>query len=161
MTSTTLSSELPRNSRQSPELIQILQDNNVKIFSKSKSAQMDSIKHYLDQREEDDAFYLVDLNKIVDQFKLWKQHLSRVEPFYAVKCNPNPLILKVLAALGVGFDVASKAEIQSVLCNQVDTSRLVYANPVKDVSSLNPLHPRLHVEILCSNRIFNASRCVH
>jgi len=136
MTTSIVSSELSRNSRHSPELTKILQDNNVKLFCKSKSALLDSIKYHLDQRQEDDAFYIVDLHKIVDQFKLWKQHLSRVEPFYAVKCNPNPLILKALTALGVGFDVASKAEIQSVLANQVDPSRLVYANPVKDVSSL-------------------------
>ncbi len=135
-TTTTVSSEISRKFRPSSELTKLIQDNNIKVFSKSKSAQIDSIKYFLDQREEDDAFCVVDLNKIVDQFKLWKQHLPRVEPFYAVKCNPNPMILKTLATLGCGFDVASKAEIQAVLSNQVDSARLVYANPVKDVSSL-------------------------
>ena len=38
-----------------------------------------------------------------------------VEPFYAVKCNPDPVIVKLLAALGCGFDCATKGEIDLVL----------------------------------------------
>lgn len=36
-------------------------------------------------------------------------------PFYAVKCNPDPEIIKSLALLGAGFDCASKPEIETVL----------------------------------------------
>ena len=31
-----------------------------------------------------------------------------VTPFYAVKCNSDPVLVKVLAELGAGFDCASK-----------------------------------------------------
>lgn len=33
--------------------------------------------------------------------------MPRVTPFYAVKCNPEPGILRLLDALGTGFDCAS------------------------------------------------------
>lgn len=33
------------------------------------------------------------------------------KPHYAVKCNPNPAILGLLAALGAGFDCASAKEL--------------------------------------------------
>ena len=38
----------------------------------------------------------------------WMKALPKVQAFYAVKCNNDPVILKTLAALGTGFDCASK-----------------------------------------------------
>ncbi|KAI9668192.1 MAG: Ornithine decarboxylase [Bathelium mastoideum] len=49
----------------------------------------------------------------------------------AVKCNPDPQVLKLLAELGTGFDCASKAEIDQVLSLGVDPSRIIYAQPCK------------------------------
>ncbi|CAG8688245.1 2686_t:CDS:2, partial [Acaulospora colombiana] len=51
-----------------------------------------------------------------------------------VKCNPDPMVLRLLSALGTGFDCASKAEIQTVLDMGVDPSRIIYANPCKQAS---------------------------
>lgn len=52
----------------------------------------------------------------------------------AVKCNPDPMVLKLLARLGTGFDCASKAEIDAVLEQGVDPSRIIYAQPCKTKS---------------------------
>lgn len=49
----------------------------------------------------------------------------------AVKCNPDPKVIQLLAALGTGFDCASKAEIEQVLNIGVDPSRIIYAQPCK------------------------------
>ena len=54
--------------------------------------------------------------------------------FPAVKCNPDPQILSLLASLGTGFDCASKAEIESVLALGIDPSRIIYAQPCKTKS---------------------------
>jgi hypothetical protein len=35
----------------------------------------------------DDAFYVVDLSIIMGKLNRWREHLPRVLPFYAVKCN--------------------------------------------------------------------------
>ena len=53
-----------------------------------------------------------------------------------MKCNPDPHILKLLAALGTGFDCASKAEIDQILKLGVDSSRIIYAQPCKTKSYL-------------------------
>jgi len=71
------------------------------------------------------------LGDVVKKHEEWTSKMPRVEPFYAVKCNNDPGILQVLAALGTGFDCASKAEIEQVLAMGVDPSRIVYANPCK------------------------------
>ncbi|XP_015750284.1 PREDICTED: ornithine decarboxylase-like [Acropora digitifera] len=62
------------------------------------------------REEKDDAFYVVDLGDILLKHKKWVSQLPRVEPFYAMKCNNDPNVLKLLATLGIGFDCASKVE---------------------------------------------------
>lgn len=52
----------------------------------------------------------------------------------AVKCNPDAKVLQLLAALGTGFDCASKQEIQQILDLGVDPQRIIYANPCKTAS---------------------------
>ena len=54
----------------------------------------------------------------------------------AVKCNPDPQVLRLLAALGAGFDCASKAEIEQVLEMGIDPSRIIFAQPCKISSHL-------------------------
>lgn len=49
----------------------------------------------------------------------------------AVKTDDSANVLGVLAALGAGFDCASKREIQSVLKTGVSGSRIILANPAK------------------------------
>lgn len=53
----------------------------------------------------------------------------------AVKCNPDPYVLRLLAALGTGFDCASNGEISQILkMGGVDPSRIIFANPCKATS---------------------------
>lgn len=53
----------------------------------------------------------------------------------AVKCNPDPYVLRLLAALGTGFDCASNGEISQILSiGDIDPSKIIFANPCKAVS---------------------------
>ncbi|KAL8714680.1 MAG: hypothetical protein Q9220_001629 [cf. Caloplaca sp. 1 TL-2023] len=83
---------------------------------------------------EEDAFFVADVGEIYRQHVRWKLNLKRVKPHYAVKCNPDTEVLRLLAALGTGFDCASKAEIEQVLALGVDPSRIIYAQPCKTKS---------------------------
>ncbi|CAK4029783.1 ornithine decarboxylase [Lecanosticta acicola] len=82
----------------------------------------------------EDAFFVADLGEVYRQHMRWKKNLPRVTPHYAVKCNPDPAVLNLLARLGAGFDCASKGEIEQVLGMGVDPSRLIYAQPCKTKS---------------------------
>lgn len=100
---------------------------------------------------EEDAFFVADMGEVYRQHLRWKSNLKRVKPHYgtsidperifdlcsqliAVKCNPDPEVLRLLAALGTGFDCASKGEIDMVLNLGVDPSRIIYAQPCKTKS---------------------------
>lgn len=83
---------------------------------------------------ENDPFYIVDLEDICNKHINWITRLPRVEPHYAIKCNTDTMLLKLLAFLGAGFDCASKNEIQRVLDLGVSPDRIIFANPCKQAS---------------------------
>lgn len=95
------------------------------IFSKSK------------KDVENDPFYIVDLEDICNKHSNWLKKLPRVHPFYAVKCNTDMILLKLLAHLGTGFDCASQNEIQKILDMGVDPERIIFANPCKQASYIS------------------------
>ncbi|KAA1096659.1 hypothetical protein PGT21_024456 [Puccinia graminis f. sp. tritici] len=91
----------------------------------------------------ENAFYVCDLAYVYRQYLRWQEALgNRVEPFFAVKCNPDSLVLKLLAQLGTGFDCASHAEIEMVLKLGVEPSRIIYANPCKAGSFVRHAHAK-------------------
>ncbi|KAH8919888.1 hypothetical protein BT69DRAFT_1336932 [Atractiella rhizophila] len=82
--------------------------------------------------EGENAFFVCDLVRVWNQWQRWQKELGgRVDPFFAVKANPDPCVLHLLATLGLGFDCASQSEISSVLSLGVPPSRIIYANPCK------------------------------
>lgn len=92
--------------------------------------------HVSNKEEKDDCFVIGDLGDIVNKYKGWLKAIPRVRPFYAVKCNDDYPVLKILADMGASFDCASKGEIQKVLNLHVSPDRIIYANPCKQQSML-------------------------
>ncbi|CAG2111009.1 unnamed protein product, partial [Medioppia subpectinata] len=88
-------------------------------------------RHVNSDKKSDQAFYVVDLENMVQKQASWLRSIPRVKPYYAVKCNPTPIVLELLATLGCGFDCASKGEIDQVLGIGVAPHRIIYANPCK------------------------------
>jgi len=95
------------------------------------------IREKISQQTEDNAFFIVNLSDIIRKKKQWNNCLPRVEPFYAVKCNPDIEIIKCLAVMGVNFDCASRGEIDLVMSIGVTADRIIYANPCKPKAHLN------------------------
>jgi len=88
----------------------------------------------------EEPFFLIDLEHLERKYSEWKEFMPRVEPHYAVKCNPHPQILKTLRSLGTKFDCASKEEIEAVLAlgDGIDAEHdIIYANPTKPRSHLD------------------------
>ena len=76
--------------------------------------------------------YLVcDLATVRDRYRRFTQHLPGVRPFFAVKCNSSPEVLRTLAGLGSGFEVASMPELDMLRHQGVDPAEVLYSNTVK------------------------------
>jgi len=86
------------------------------------------------REDKDDPFFVCDLGDIVKKWIRFHKVLPMVKPFYAMKCNPDPEVMSLMARLGSSFDCASKSEIQTVLDLGVSPNRIVFANPCKQAS---------------------------
>ena len=83
------------------------------------------------------SFFVLDISEVEANLRLWQENLPEVLPHYAVKCNPQPDILNYFANQpGVGFDVASKREMEQVLHLKVHPSRLIFGHPMKPLSHI-------------------------
>ncbi len=79
----------------------------------------------------EESFYVYNLKDLETSMDIWNHEMAQVAPWYAVKCNPDPMLVKQLAALGANFDCASPYEIDLVLNQGVSADRIIYANPCK------------------------------
>ncbi|ORX80054.1 ornithine decarboxylase [Basidiobolus meristosporus CBS 931.73] len=108
----------------------------LKIRSSSIS---DALRDELEARTQlnnDDPFIIADVGEVIERLTEWRKRLPMVQPFYSLKCNSDPEIVKILCKEGIGFDCASKGEIQCVLNHGVSPSRIIFANVVKATTHL-------------------------
>ncbi|TVY27575.1 Ornithine decarboxylase [Lachnellula hyalina] len=101
------------------------------LIGNALKERVQNIDHDICEPGDEDTFFVADLGEVYRQHMRWKLNLPRVKPFYAVKCNPDPQVIRLLSELGTGFDCASKAEIEMVLKAGIDPSRIIYAQPCK------------------------------
>ncbi|KAI9296782.1 hypothetical protein K502DRAFT_289012 [Neoconidiobolus thromboides FSU 785] len=106
------------------------------ILKLPKTDPLAFIKYKLLNENIQDSFLVGDLGAVYKMFKLWKTHLPDVVPFYAVKSNPDKMLIKLMIELGMSFDCASKKEIQTILKHNISTNRIIYANPCKQLNHL-------------------------
>jgi len=80
--------------------------------------------------------FVISKTLLREQVARFRRLLPRVQPFYAVKANSHPAVLKVLAGAGVNFDVASVPEIEWALAAGATPDRLIFANTTKRIDAI-------------------------
>lgn len=107
----------------------------VALASKGDAAMTDRIQDFLAQRRanglDNGPCVVVDLEVVRDNYASFASALPDTRVFYAVKANPDPAILDLLARMGSCFDTASVVEIQQVLATGVSPDRLSFGNTIK------------------------------
>ncbi len=89
------------------------------------------IREFLRNRREDGPVLVVDLDVVRDNYAKFARALPDTRVFYAVKANPEPAVLKLLAELGSCFDTASVVEIQLALDAGATPDRISFGNTIK------------------------------
>jgi diaminopimelate decarboxylase len=113
----------------------LLKKYDVKFYGSDRDT-YDIINDYLEDNQSERAFYIIDLGQLTASYSNWMRLLPDVKPYYAVKCNPNPVILDSLASLGINFDCASETEMKTIIEITKDPSRIIFANPCKMSSQI-------------------------
>jgi ornithine decarboxylase len=93
--------------------------------------------------------FVIDHQKLRDNYREFKQHMPDVQVYFAVKANSNPEIVKTLYDIGCSFDVASMPEFMIVYENiknmpkkeqqEYIWDKIIYANTIKPIETLEAL----------------------
>jgi ornithine decarboxylase len=89
------------------------------------------IRQYLASHGFEGPRLVVDLDVVRENYLAFSEALPDTRVFYAVKANPAPEVLQLLADLGASFDTASVAEIDMVLATGAAADRISYGNTIK------------------------------
>lgn len=106
----------------------------------------DRIRSFLADRRPDGPCLVVDLDVVRDNYTAYAKSLPDTRIFYAVKANPMPQVLELLASLGSNFDCASVQEIQMALSAGASPDRISFGNTIKkerDIAKAHQLGVRL------------------
>jgi ornithine decarboxylase len=76
------------------------------------------------------------------QYRRFQKQLPQIIPYYAIKANPRPEIIKIFARLGAHFDVASAQEMMTVLNLGVPPQKIIFANTVKPIEDLKTAYKK-------------------
>ena len=104
------------------------------------------IREFLRTRREDGPCVVVDLDVVRDNYRAFAHALPDTRVFYAIKANPAPEVLRLLASLGSCFDAASVVEIEMALAAGATAERISFGNTIKkerDVARAYQLGVRL------------------
>lgn len=93
--------------------------------------------------------FIIDHEKIRENYRSFKKHLPRVQAYYAVKANSNQEIIKTLFHEGASFDVASYNEFMQVYeyvrsMEEKDEQfyvwdKIIFSNTIKDIDTLKKI----------------------
>lgn len=110
--------------------------NSVKSYEVEDSKKT-IITSYIENAINEEPFFIIDLGEVIKAYKRWQTLLPRIKPFYAVKCNPDRLLVETLVKLDCNFDCASEIEMKLILEMTNDPTRIIYANPCKMSSQIS------------------------
>jgi ornithine decarboxylase len=89
------------------------------------------IREFLRHRDDEGPCLVVDLEVVRENYLGFAKALPDTKVYYAVKANPAPEVLALLAGLGSCFDAASVAEIEMVLAAGAGPERISFGNTIK------------------------------
>ena len=118
------------------------------------------ILDFLAARRPDGPCLVVDLDVVRDNYRALNRAMPTSRIFYAVKANPAPEILALLAGLGSSFDCASVPEIEMALAAGATPERISYGNTIKkerDVARAHALGVGLYA-VDCAEEVEKVAR---
>src|SRR3977135_2346941 len=95
----------------------------------------DRIQEFLRNRRSEghdtEPCLVVDLEVVRDNYQTFSKALPDSRVFYAVKANPSPEVLQLLASMGSCFDTATGAEIEMALAAGATPDRISSGNTIQ------------------------------
>jgi ornithine decarboxylase len=100
------------------------------------------IQKFLAEQQPQTPCLVMDLDLVADNYRKLRMAVPRAGIYYAVKANPAPEILSLLAGLGSSFDAASVNEIDMALATGAGPERLSFGNTIKKKADIAAAYAR-------------------
>jgi ornithine decarboxylase len=100
-------------------------------FCREAAMTTDRIRHFLAERRPDGPCLVLDLDVVRENYSAYSRALPDTRIYYAVKANPAPEVLSLLADLGSSFDCASVQEIEMAMAAGATPDRISFGNTIK------------------------------
>jgi ornithine decarboxylase len=117
------------------------------LFNKKETLMNNELQKFVE--EHGTPLFILDHQKIRDNYRTFKKHLSRVQCYYAVKANSTQQIIETLFNEGSSFDVASYNEFMQVYqyikhFDKKDKKhfvwdKIIFSNTIKDRATLSKI----------------------
>jgi len=103
-----------------------------------KPAELSGVENLIRQmlKKHKTPFMIIRKSVLEKQLSRFQKAFPQVTPYYAIKANPHPRIVKFFAKLGTCFDVASAAEMKLVLKQGAKPRHIIFANTIKSKEDL-------------------------
>lgn len=98
------------------------------------------ILDFLATRRPEGPCLVLDLDVVRQNYLAFREAMPDTAIYYAVKANPDPQILHLLAELGSCFDTASVPEIEMALAAGAGPQRISYGNTIKKERDIARAH---------------------
>ena len=102
----------------------------------------DRIHEFLRRHRPEGPCLVLDLDVVRSNYNSFAKAMPDSRVYYAVKANPAPEILKLLAELGSCFDCASLTEVDMVLAAGATPERISYGNTIKKERDVEAAYAR-------------------
>lgn len=114
--------------------------NTTTQSDRSSLGALDRIRHWIARERPPSPCLVIDLDTVAANHAAVRAAFGPLRVSYAVKANPSPLIVAVLAEHGASFDVASVGEIDLCLSQRIAPTSLSFGNTVKKASDIAAAH---------------------
>lgn len=81
-------------------------------------------------------FMIIRRSVLKKQYERFRKCLPEVTPYYAIKANPHPHIVKTFIKMGASFDVASAWEMKLALKLGAQPEKIIFANTIKSIEDI-------------------------
>ena len=105
--------------------------NHLTLIQKTKKLDLAQLTENMEQ-----AFYLYDLDGVLERLKLFQKLVHPIEVYFSLKCNNNKTLVQSFLKEGAGLDIVSKGELDHGLKLKCSPKKIVFSGVGKTKKEL-------------------------
>jgi ornithine decarboxylase len=111
-------------------------ENRFETTDQKTENRLEAMQQIVESGQQEDAFFLCDQDRLVQNFNYWTDKLQNVTPYFDAGCNTSSMVLSTLAQLGAKFSCQNKLEMEQLKKIGIPAQDIMFGSSVKVASHL-------------------------